>query len=137
MFQSVFIYTCCLRSTVANSALGITHFRGHLCVCFRCGLMTRCYPKGNLVGGLRHLGFSPCRHPSYRALTFPLAGLSPAEQRQPLLDAQLHVNVSAHAAPIIQPAIQDLTSSEQIILVRVSSHAPTNALLSFCGPVIF
>jgi len=50
--------------------------------------MTRCYPKGNLVGGLRHLGFSPCRHPSYRALTFPLAGLSPAEQRQPLLDAQ-------------------------------------------------
>jgi hypothetical protein len=35
---------------------------------------------------------------------------------QPL--AELYVNVSAHTAPVIQPAIRGLTSSEQIILAR-------------------
>ena len=33
--------SCCLRPTVAGSASGIPHFRGHLCVHFRYGLMTR------------------------------------------------------------------------------------------------
>ena len=79
MCQLVFSLTCCLHFTVASSAFGASHFRSHLCVCFRCGLIIRTYPLGKLVDGLQHLDLSPCCHPSYRALTFTLVGLSPTE----------------------------------------------------------
>lgn len=55
-------------------SLRVLHFRGHFCVRFRCGLITRSYPCGKCVGRLQHLGFPPCCYPSYRVLTFTLVG---------------------------------------------------------------
>ena len=40
-YQSVFDPSCCLHPTVAGSASGATHFRGHLCVHLRYGPVTR------------------------------------------------------------------------------------------------
>jgi len=42
--QSVFSYPCCLRLTVEGSASGASLFRGHLCVHFRYGPVTRSHP---------------------------------------------------------------------------------------------
>ena len=53
-------------------------FRGHLCVRLRYGLGTRRHPNGDAVDGLQDIGFPPPCHPSYRAWTLALAGLSPA-----------------------------------------------------------
>jgi hypothetical protein len=39
---------CCLHPSVAGSALGATHFRGHIHVHCRYGPVTRDLPKGNL-----------------------------------------------------------------------------------------
>jgi hypothetical protein len=44
---------CCLRPSVAGSALGSTHFRGHLRVHFHYGPVTRDLPEGDLVDGLQ------------------------------------------------------------------------------------
>ena len=79
MYQLVFILVYCLHFTVASSAFGAFHFRSHLCVRFRCGLIIRSYPLGKFVDRLQHIDFSPCCYPSYRALTFTLVGLSPTE----------------------------------------------------------
>ena len=63
----------------AGSASGAAHFRGHRCVRLRYGLETRPHPKDEVVERLQKVGFpSPCS-PSYRALAFPLVGLSPTE----------------------------------------------------------
>jgi len=43
-FQSAFGQPCCLRPPVAGSAFEATHFRGHLCVHSRYGLVTRYLP---------------------------------------------------------------------------------------------
>jgi hypothetical protein len=65
--------------TVAGSASGAAHFRGHLCVRLRYGLETRPHPTDRVVERLQRVGFpSPCA-PSYRALAFPLVGLPPTE----------------------------------------------------------
>jgi len=65
--------------TVAGSASGAPHFRGHLCVRLRYGLETRPHPADEAVERLQKVGFpSPCS-PSYRALAFPLGGFSPTE----------------------------------------------------------
>ena len=65
--------------TVAGSASGAAHLRGHLCVRLRYGLATRPHPEDEAVERLQKVGFpSPCS-PSYRALAFPLVGLSPTE----------------------------------------------------------
>ena len=65
--------------TVAGSASGAAHFRGHLCVRLRYGLETRPHPTDEAVERLQKVGFpSPCA-PSYRALAFPLVGLPPTE----------------------------------------------------------
>jgi hypothetical protein len=64
---------------VAGSASGAAHFRGHLCVRLRYSLETRHHPTDGVVERLQEVGFpSPCS-PSYRALAFPLVGLSPTE----------------------------------------------------------
>ena len=42
--RSAFGTSCCLHSTVASSALGFTHFRGHIRVHCRYGPMTRDLP---------------------------------------------------------------------------------------------
>jgi len=65
--------------TVAGSASGAPHLRGHLCVRLRYGLETRPHPMDEAVERLQKVGFpSPCS-PSYRALTFPLVGFPPTE----------------------------------------------------------
>jgi hypothetical protein len=65
--------------TVAGSASGSSHFRGHLCVRLRYGLETCPHPKDEAVERLQKVGFpSPCS-PSDRALTFPLVGFPPTE----------------------------------------------------------
>jgi hypothetical protein len=77
--RSDFGTPCCLRPTVAGSALGATHFRGHIRVHCRYGPVTRDLPKGDLSIGFRIL---VSRHPAIRTtglLTLAPAGLSPAE----------------------------------------------------------
>jgi hypothetical protein len=65
--------------TVAGSASGAAHLRGHLCVRVRYGLDTRPHPEDEAVERLQKVGFpSPCS-PSYRALAFPLVGFPPTE----------------------------------------------------------
>jgi len=66
--------------TVAGSTSGISHFRGHIRVRLHYGPVTRSHPEDGVVDGLQRFGFPlPC-HPSYKALAFALAGLSPAER---------------------------------------------------------
>src|SRR5204863_1376407 len=43
--------------TVAGSASGATHFRGHLSFTFVTARTTRTYPAGRVVEGLQHLRF--------------------------------------------------------------------------------
>ena len=75
--QPDFDLPCCLRPETGGSAFG-KHSRGHLCVHFRYGPMTRRLPQGSAVGRLHEFGLPlPC-YPSYRALIVSLAGLSPA-----------------------------------------------------------
>ena len=65
--------------TVAGSASGAPHLRGHHCVRLRYGLDTRPHPEDEAVERLQKVGCpSPCS-PSYRALAFPLLGFSPTE----------------------------------------------------------
>src|ERR1700726_191983 len=68
--RSDFGIPCCLRPSVAGSALGPTHFRGHLRVYFRYGPVTRNLPTGDLVERLQSLGFPPPCYPNYGAPDF-------------------------------------------------------------------
>ncbi len=52
--------SCCLRPTVGGSASGASHFRGHLCVHFRYGPVTRSPSRGWL-----YRWASDTRFPSY------------------------------------------------------------------------
>src|ERR1700693_2574153 len=60
--------------SVAGSAFGAAHFRGHLCVRLRCGPVTRDHPYDDPVDGLQVIGFPPPCHPSYKASGFCLGG---------------------------------------------------------------
>jgi len=66
---------CCLRLTVAGSASGATHFRGHICVHFGYGPMARRHPKDNPVDRFQRFSFLPPCYPSYEASDFCLGGL--------------------------------------------------------------
>ncbi len=57
----------CLRPTVAGSALGFTHFRGHIRVHCCYGPVARDLPRGDLVDRLQDLGFPPPCYPNYGA----------------------------------------------------------------------
>src|SRR5215467_16215403 len=85
---------CCLHPTVAGSASGALHFRGHLCVRLRYGPVTRSHPYDDSVDGLQVIGFPPPCHPSYEASGFCLGGTDSRRTRQPSLDAQLYVRFS-------------------------------------------
>jgi hypothetical protein len=65
--RSDFGCPCCLRPTVAGSAFGSTHFRGHIRVHFRYGPVTRTFPIGRSVDRLQIIGFPPTCYPSYGA----------------------------------------------------------------------
>jgi len=60
--------------TVAGSASGAPHFRGHLCVRLRYGLGTRQHPADAGVDGLQRFGFPPPCHPSYKVPDSCLGG---------------------------------------------------------------
>src|SRR6516162_5717976 len=53
--------------TVVGSAPGYTHFRGHLRVRSRYGLVIRDHPSDGVVDRLQSLGFPPLCYPSYEA----------------------------------------------------------------------
>lgn len=65
--RSDFDPPCCLRPTVAGSAFGDTHCRGHHCVHCCYGLVTRHLPKEGAVDRLQSLGLPPPCDPSYGA----------------------------------------------------------------------
>ena len=68
---------CCLRPSVAGSALGSTHFRGHLRVHCRYGPVTRNLPTGDLVDRLQKSWFPATLLSKLRGLlTLAPAGLS-------------------------------------------------------------
>jgi len=68
--QSVSATHAAFTLTVAGSASRASHFRGHLCVRFRYGLVTRHHPLDGVVDRLQGLGFpKPC-YPSYRVSDF-------------------------------------------------------------------
>ena len=91
--------------TVAGSASGVAHFRGHLCVRLRCGPVTCSHPYDGVVDGLQVIGFPPPCHPSYEASGSCLGGTNSRKTRQPLLDAQPDMSLSTHPAPIIRPQV--------------------------------
>ncbi len=76
--QSVCDEPCCLRPIFGGSASGVRFSRPHLrSFALRPGgLPPSC---DGVVDGLQRLDFASRCHPSYRALAFTLAGLSPAE----------------------------------------------------------
>ena len=74
--QSATAHTAC-ACTVAGSASGAPHVRGHRCVRVRYGLETRPHPMDEAVERRQQGGVpSPCS-PRSRALTFPLGGFPP------------------------------------------------------------
>src|SRR5215475_12896015 len=62
--RSDFGIPCCLRPSVAGSALRSSHFRGHLCVYCRYGPVTRNLPRGDLVDGLQNFEILVSHHPA-------------------------------------------------------------------------
>jgi hypothetical protein len=66
-YRSDFGTPCCLHPSVAGSALGATHFRGHIHVHCCYGPVTRSLPKGDLVDRLQDFGFPPPCYPNYGA----------------------------------------------------------------------
>ena len=65
--RSDFGASCCLCPTVAGSALGFTHFRGHIRVHCCYGPVARDLPEEDLVDRLQSLGFPPPCYPNYGA----------------------------------------------------------------------
>ncbi len=78
--RSDFGCPCCLRPSVAGSAFGAIHFRGHIRVHFRYGPVTRTFPSEGLSIGFRALvSLLPAIQATGLLISAP-AGLSPAEQ---------------------------------------------------------
>src|SRR5713101_14092 len=76
--QSATAPTAC-ACTVAGSASGVAHLRGHLGVRVRYGLETRPPPADEAGERLQKVGFPSPGAPSYRALALPLGGCPPTE----------------------------------------------------------
>jgi hypothetical protein len=79
--------------TVAGSAPGSTHFRGHVRVRFRYGLVIRNHPSDGVVDRLQSLGLPPLCYPSYEASDSCL-GRSSLLNVSTFLDAQPDVQIS-------------------------------------------
>ncbi len=85
----------------SSSASEASNFRGHLCVHSRYGLVTRSLPFDGCVNRLQDFGFPPPCYPSYRALAFTLAGLTPTEQTSLRWTHNRACSFPAHGFPII------------------------------------
>src|SRR4051794_39138988 len=82
--------------TVAGSASGFTHFRGHLSFTFVTARTTRTYPTGRVVEGLQHHRFPSGLPSSYGATdSYPGRSIS-CWTHQPFLDAQPDGRLSPH-----------------------------------------
>src|SRR5262245_58871952 len=81
--RSDFGTPCCLRPPNAGSALGSSHFRGHIAFTVITARLLVISPRETLSMGFQDFGdFGHPRHPAIRTtglLTFALAGLTPAE----------------------------------------------------------
>ena len=77
--RSVFGWSFCVRPSVAGSALGDTHFRGHNAFTFVTARWLVSLPKEDFVDRLQSFCFHHLCYPNYGALTSTPAGLSPAE----------------------------------------------------------
>src|SRR5262245_24493283 len=120
--RSDFGIPCCLRPSDAGSALGSSHFRGHIYVHCRYGPATRGLPKGDLVDGLQDFRILVSRHPAIQTtglLTFALAGLSPAGHTSLYWSQHTDMTLSCHPAPIRQTY-----RSCQVANARRDSHFP-------------
>lgn len=81
--RSDFGCPCCLRPSVAGSAFGAFHFRGHIRVHFRYGPVTRTFPSEDLSIGFRaSVSLLPAIQATGLLISAP-AGLSPAEHASP------------------------------------------------------
>src|SRR5271157_4228917 len=127
--RSDFGSPCCLRPTVAGSALGATHFRGHFCVHCCYGPVTRRLPRETLLIGSRVL---VSRHPAIQT-TGPLilapAGLSPAEHAS---------RRWTHNRTCRFPASGSRTRPHAVFRVRRHRHpgAATGRRLRSSGPAV-
>ena len=79
--------------TVAGSAPGYIHFRGHLRVRSRYGLVIRNHPSDGVVDRLQSLGLPPLCYPSYEASDSCL-GRSPLLNVSTFLDAQPDMQIA-------------------------------------------
>jgi hypothetical protein len=102
-YRSDFGTPCCLHPSVAGSALGATHFRGHIHVHCCYGPVTRSLPKGDLVDRLQDFGFPPPCYPNYGAPDYCPGRLNLLLNTPALLDTQPYVNLSIHTAPVVRP----------------------------------
>src|SRR5215472_13331729 len=74
--------------TVAGSASGATHFRGHLAFTFVTARQLAPIPRMGLSRGFRTVGFPPACPPSYRASDCYPGRTNSCRTHQPFLDAQ-------------------------------------------------
>src|SRR5215813_12790919 len=129
--RSDFGIPCCLRPTVASSARGSLHFRGHICVYCRYGPVTRDLPKETLSMGFQDFGdFGHPRHPAIRTtglLTFALAGLSPAEHTSVYWSQHTDMTLSRHPALTPHPPVARLVPTRQTAWGPVARCAPASA----------
>jgi hypothetical protein len=93
-YRSDFGTPCCLHPSVAGSALGATHFRGHIHVHCCYGPVTRSLPKGDLVDRLQDFGFPPPCYPNYGAPDYCPGRLNLLLNTPALLDTQPDVRIA-------------------------------------------
>ena len=120
--------------TVAGSAPGYTHFRGHLRVRSRYGLVIRNHPSDGVVDRLQSLGFPPLCYPSYEAPDSCL-GRSSLLNVSTFLDAQPDVQISRirlsdrTSRLRMQRRLQCLNTSRSLIGYPISASLPRLALV--------
>jgi hypothetical protein len=71
LYQSDFNCSYCLHPYVEGSAFGFCTLGATYVYRFSCGLITRTYPCGKVVGRLQHLGLPSCCYPTTGFRLFP------------------------------------------------------------------
>src|SRR6516162_488943 len=84
--------------TVAGSASGATHFRGHLAFTVVTARQLTLIPRMRSSRGFRSVGFPPACPPSYGASDCYPGRTDSCGTHQPFLDAQPYMHLSTHTA---------------------------------------
>ena len=108
--------------TVAGSASGATHFRGHLAFTCVTARQLAPIPRMRLSRGIRTVGFPPACPPSYGASDCYPGRTGSCRTHQPFLDAQPCMRLAPHTA-------QAATLRFQCLRLRASRPV----LSHFCG----